>query len=104
MIFSDDREILVNKIIMAVKEKEYQEGVDSNGKFFAASQHFFHSKDMIDKSIVFQIIKMLPKGKISTKLPKNFLKYLLAYNSWKVFIIFVGYYAKVPVCICMTLR
>lgn len=66
-MLTDSRELLVNKILMTLKELEYQEGVDSNGKFFAAAQHFFHSKPMIENSNVFKIIKMLPKGKMFEK-------------------------------------
>jgi adenosine deaminase CECR1 len=47
---------------MKYKRQEFIEGLDSNGAYFAAARHFFHSKPLIDASNVYQIIKMLPKG------------------------------------------
>ncbi len=58
----DDRETQVNSILMDFKVREFKEGLDSNGDYFAAARHFFHSKPLIEASNVFKIIKILPKG------------------------------------------
>jgi hypothetical protein len=62
--FSDNREILVNEILMKFKQREYKEGLDSNGEFFASSKHIYHSIPQIEGSDVFSIIRLLPKGNI----------------------------------------
>jgi len=61
-VLTDAREITVNDILMTFKQREYKEGLDSNGNFFASAKHIYHSKDQIEGSNVFQIIRMLPKG------------------------------------------
>lgn len=58
----DSLETQVNEILMAFKHQEYSDGLDTNGDYFGATRHFFHSKPYIESSNVFQIIKMLPKG------------------------------------------
>lgn len=68
MVLSDTREILVNEILMKFKSREYSEGLDSNGAFFAGANHYFHSRDLIEGSNVFKIIRLLPKGIIKCNL------------------------------------
>ncbi|XP_072033342.1 adenosine deaminase 2-like [Amphiura filiformis] len=54
------KEQKVNETLMAMKEKEFQAGLDA--KPFSAAMHFMLAKPHIDKSEVFDIIKMMPKG------------------------------------------
>jgi len=61
-LIMDDREAEVNSILMDFKVREFTEGLDSNGDYFGAARHFFHSKSLIEASSVFKIIKILPKG------------------------------------------
>ena len=60
----DSLESQVNEILMRFKVQEFKDGLDTNGDYFGATRHFFHSKPYIEASDVFKIIKMLPKGKI----------------------------------------
>ena len=50
----------VNQTLMAMKEAEYKAGIQQ--KPFPPAMHFFHAKPLIDKSDVFDVIKMMPKG------------------------------------------
>jgi len=59
----DSKEMEVNSIIMDFKNREYDEGLSSNGQFFASTQHYFHSKKLMEASDVHKIIRMLPKGR-----------------------------------------
>ncbi|XP_022108665.1 adenosine deaminase 2-like isoform X3 [Acanthaster planci] len=54
------KEFRVNEYLMTEKDKEYAAAL--HGAPFPPAQHFFQSKDWIEKSQVFQLIKLLPKG------------------------------------------
>ncbi|XP_072037272.1 adenosine deaminase 2-like [Amphiura filiformis] len=54
------KEQKVNKTLMAMKEEEYKTGLQ--GKPFPPALHFMIAKPLIDKSRVFDVIKMMPKG------------------------------------------
>ncbi|XP_074659088.1 adenosine deaminase AGSA-like [Tubulanus polymorphus] len=55
-------EASVNKILMDAKRSEIAQGL-ADGKF-PPSRHFFLARDDIEKSAVFKIIKIMPKGAI----------------------------------------
>ena len=54
------KEMVVNKHLMELKQKEISFGLE-NGTYYP-SLHFFHAKQYIQKSEIFNIIKTLPKG------------------------------------------
>ncbi|OWF35381.1 adenosine deaminase AGSA-like [Mizuhopecten yessoensis] len=56
------REQQVNRLLMVAKGKEINSSRTTNGPSFLPSIHFFHGKDLIEESEVFQIIKTMPKG------------------------------------------
>ena len=56
------KELKVNEILMVAKKKEF--AADFYGDQFPPAQHFFKSKQLIEKSRVFQLIQHLPKGRI----------------------------------------
>ena len=56
-------EVKVNGYLMQLKQKEYDIGRAPNG-IFPPKLHFFHAKNYIDKSPVFDVIKKMPKGEI----------------------------------------
>ena len=47
-----------------MKDEEYEAGL--RGEPFAPAMHFFHAKSLIDKSLVFDVIKMMPKGETTS--------------------------------------
>ncbi|XP_069683248.1 adenosine deaminase 2-like isoform X2 [Periplaneta americana] len=51
----------VNAILMKIKEKEYRKGFNDPASFPPA-RHFFEVKEDIERSEVFRIIQLLPKG------------------------------------------
>ncbi|XP_038049532.1 adenosine deaminase 2-like isoform X3 [Patiria miniata] len=56
----NSKELRVNQYLMTVKAKEYAAALQ--GAPFPPAQHFFKSKNLIEKSEVFQLIQLLPKG------------------------------------------
>lgn len=57
----DDKEAQANLILMRCKQSEYDAGMN-DPKSFLPAEHFFLSREKIEDSDVFQIIRMLPKG------------------------------------------
>ncbi|KAJ8298951.1 hypothetical protein KUTeg_023011 [Tegillarca granosa] len=51
----------VNQILLAAKQDEIDNSY-KNGKPFPPAMHFFEGKQLIEKSKVFQMIKIMPKG------------------------------------------
>lgn len=58
------KELVVDKIIQKLKKDEIEKGY-KNHSAYAPGLHFFKSKPLIEKSEVFKVIKMMPKGKMS---------------------------------------
>lgn len=56
-----DKEEMANNILMKYKIQEYEKGLKDPSSFLPA-QHFFNSREKIENSEVFKIIRMLPKG------------------------------------------
>lgn len=56
-----EKEEQVNHIFMKYKKQEMEEGFD-NPKIFPPAMHFFEAKKLIDKSLLFSLIKQMPKG------------------------------------------
>lgn len=54
------REQFVNNMLMAVKQREFQQSADN--LHFIPAMHFFHSKPLMLESQVFQFIRQMPKG------------------------------------------
>lgn len=55
-----EKEQKVNLMLMAMKDEEYEAGL--SGEPFPPAMHFMLAKHLIDKSEVFDVIKMMPKG------------------------------------------
>lgn len=60
-IVLNSKEDMVNNILMTKKRAEINNSL-YNGIPFPPNLHFFHARSLIEKSDVFQIIKMMPKG------------------------------------------
>ena len=57
------KEEKVNKYLMKLKKDEMETArSDLNGQNFPPAMHFFKSKERIDNSKIFKIIKAMPKG------------------------------------------
>ena len=57
------QERMVNKFLMALKYNElYYYKSNNDGQHFPPANHFLKVKEDIEKSDVFKIIKMMPKG------------------------------------------
>jgi len=59
-----DSERRVNDMLMKLKAKEF-EIARKNVTNFPPAVHFFRAKALIDKSEVFEMIRNLPKGKLT---------------------------------------
>lgn len=57
----NDRERLANQIIMNLKAKAIQQGIDDPSSF-TPSRHIFNVMDQMEASPLFQIIQKMPKG------------------------------------------
>ncbi|KAF5290659.1 hypothetical protein FQR65_LT01949 [Abscondita terminalis] len=57
----NDKEQKVNKILMSMKQKEYDDGFD-HPESFAPSLHFFIAQPLIHKSDVYKFLQKVPKG------------------------------------------
>lgn len=57
----NDRERLANQIIMNLKSKAIQQGIDDPSSF-TPSRHIFNVMDQMEASPLFQIIQKMPKG------------------------------------------
>lgn len=60
-IVLNEKEQIVNKILMDYKHSEYDAGFKDPGTF-APGRHFFNSKRDVENSKVFQFIQEVPKG------------------------------------------
>ena len=54
----------VNKYLMKVKLAEFEAARQPGGTFWP-SVHFFQAKEHIEESVVFKLIKKMPKGKLA---------------------------------------
>lgn len=57
----NDRESLANEIIMKLKKKAIQQGLDDPSTF-TPSRHIFNVMDQMESTPLFQIIQKMPKG------------------------------------------
>lgn len=57
----NDRELLANEIIMKLKKKAIQQGLDDPSTF-TPSRHIFNVMDQMEAAPLFQIIQKMPKG------------------------------------------
>lgn len=70
----NDKEIIVDEIIKKLKHQEIEKGY-YNHSAYAPALHFFQAKPLIEKSKVFDIIKMIPKGK--SEIFYKFIKFII---------------------------
>lgn len=59
----NEKERRVNHLLMKYKKKEFEDGFH-NPVDYPPAMHFFHAKKYLDKSLVFTILKQMPKGAI----------------------------------------
>lgn len=64
LIHLSRKELVVDRIIQKLKRDEIEKGF-KNHSAYAPGLHFFKSKPLIEKSEVFKIIKMMPKGNLT---------------------------------------
>lgn len=60
-VYLTPKEQLADKILLKLKEKSIQRGIQDPGNF-SPSMHFFRAKPLIEKDPIFHIIKKFPKG------------------------------------------
>lgn len=62
-IYLSPKEQEANKILLKLKEKAIQRGIQDSSNY-APSMHFFHAKPLIDIDPIYEIIKRIPKGAV----------------------------------------
>ena len=55
-----------NQVLMAYKSDEIDDALEEGTSAFPPSMHFFKAKAMIHHSIVFQILRTMPKGRLTS--------------------------------------